>query len=1176
MPDIQQTRPGFPDNVLELVARDTQLRALMPLEVRPSGAIAAKPALQESLEAVMHTYAERPALAYRAYKIGPDPETGHNSRILRSQFHTVSYAELNGRIKRLAATWREHQVHRVDPGDFVCILGFASIDYVVIDFACAYAQAVSVPLQTTLGGDLTGVFANTAPACVAATVDDIVVAAEMAVGHPSIRSVIVFDYDAGVDSDRVQFEAAGAVLARGGAKAKLVTLGALLAYCTADAWQPLPPAPEGAERVALLVHSSGSSGQPKGAVIPDWSAARIFSIKLPKVPVIGVLMAPMNHMMGRATLMAVLARGGTGYFTAKSDLSELFEDIRLVRPTELAMFPRVMEVIHRHFTLEVIRRSGGSAITKEIRAQVMAEMRAGFLGDRLCAIQSGGAPPTQEVTEFIQNCFAVKLDNNYGSTEAGRILCNGRIVRESVIGYKLRDVPELGYYASDKPYPRGELCVKTINAVVGYYKQPEATAKLCDEEGYLRTGDIMEERAPDELVYLERANDVLKLSQGEFVAIGALGGIFENHSPAIMQMYAYGNSARAYLVAVLVPDMGVVEERLGTIPDEGALRGFLRQEMRTVAAKANLRAFEIPRDFIIEYELFSFENGLLTSMRKRRRPALKARYGEQLEALYVAQDRKQDEELRALDKDSNLSVQEKLMKALEASVGLEVGSVDVSQSFSGLGGDSLGATSFAMLLNEIFGVEISVNTILSPAGNTLSWVRAIERAQQGARGGVPDYAQIHGEDKSQLHAGDLDVSAFLDADMLDKVPLEPPAGASRCVLLTGATGYLGRFLCLEWLERLEARDGRLICLIRAVDEAAALQRLSANFASDPVLAKRFDALAEKHLEILIGDVADQNLGLEQAVFDRLAGEVDHIVHCGALVNHLLPYAELFGPNVIGTAQLVRLALTQRQKYFDFISSVAVCGLLEPGQGIAETVPILKEVTMKNSHAEGYSYSKWAGEHLLLSANVRFGLPVNIFRCGMILTDRRYAGQLNVPDSFTRLIYSIVMTESAPASFYKRAPDGARRLGHYDGLPVDFVAAAITGIGDAPLPREVQTFHVTNPHTDAHVSMDSFVDWIEAAGYRIEREDDHARWVRRFEAKLQALSEEKRQRSIWPVFDYVRSQIEPSRNIDNAAFMAAVNELPMRIVPQLDRTLLQKYLTDLQLLKLIPAPKSGQP
>src|SRR3546814_5725310 len=78
---------------------------------------------------------------------------------------------------------------------FVCSVGFSGVDYLTIELACAYAQAASVPLQATLGSDLATVFARTAPTCVAATVGDIVAAAEAAAEHPSIRTLIAFDYD---------------------------------------------------------------------------------------------------------------------------------------------------------------------------------------------------------------------------------------------------------------------------------------------------------------------------------------------------------------------------------------------------------------------------------------------------------------------------------------------------------------------------------------------------------------------------------------------------------------------------------------------------------------------------------------------------------------------------------------------------------------------------------------------------------------------------------------------------------------------------------------------------------------------------------------------------------------------------------------------------------------------
>jgi fatty acid CoA ligase FadD9 len=1178
MPEPREAQASYPQNVLDLARHDAQLQALIPAS--DLFAQGAEPSIRDVVEVLTRTYSERPALGYRAYEIDRDLETGDGYRRLLSHFDTLSYRELGDRLRRLAAAWRDHPRHHVDPGDFVCLLGFTGVDFITLFLGCAYAQAVSVPLQTTLGGDLGDVIASTAPTCVAATIDDIVAAAEMAVEHSSIRSIIAFDHDPKIASERRQLDTARAILDTG-SKAELITLDDLLATRAVADWTPLPPAPQGMERMALLIHSSGSTGKPKGAIHSERLAVRSLmsgnmmagAAKAPGVPCIKIALGPMNHLMGQTQVMNTLGRGGTVYFTARPDLSTVFEDIRLARPTELSLFPRIMDVIYGHFLAEVAR-SGDDAEPADVRARVMADMRTSFLGDRLCAIVTGTAPTAPEVKQFMTECFQVPLTEGYGMTEIfGSILLNGRIVRSTVIDYKLRDVPELGYLNSDRPYPRGELCVKSNSRISGYFKQPELSAKLFDDEGFYRTGDVMEERGPDQLVYIDRVNDVLKLAQGEFVAVGALGVIFEDQCPAIAQIYPYGNSARPYLLAVIVPNMQVVLKRLGPDPDEAAIRGLLRGEMRAAGEKAGLRSFEIPRDFIIEHEPFSFKNGLLTSVRKRRRPALKARYGDALEALYAAQETNQSGELRALRGDDRLSGEEKVTMALEALLGIDAASVDPSRSFKELGGDSLGAVSFALLLDDIFDVEISVNTILSPTGNVRSWARTIEAARLGLAGGLPSYGQIHGTDRSQVRADDLDVTVFLDNGTLDAIPADPPECPSRCVLLTGATGYLGRFLCLEWLERLATRGGKLICLLRASDEAAALKRLTAGFASDPALAKRFETLASHHLELLVGDVAEPRLGLDEATVDRLARDVDHIVHCGALVNHMLPYTELFQPNVAGTAQLVRLALTHRQKQFDFISSVAVCSLLDANANVTEATPIRRNLTLKNSYAEGYGISKWAGEHLLHDANARFGLPVNIFRCGMILANRDFAGQLNLPDTLTRLLYSIVVTGTAPRSFYEPASGGGRQPGHYDGLPVDFVAAAIAGIGDLGRPRKPQTFHVRNHNADAHVSLDTFVDWIEEAGYGVEREADYARWLALFKARLENLPEDQRQRSVLPVLDSIATPQRPSQGVDSAEFVQAVGRLPLRRVPCLDRELLRKYLSDLRLLQLIPAPAS---
>ena len=102
---------------------------------------------------------------------------------------------------------------------------------------------------------------------------------------------------------------------------------------------------------------------------------------------------------------------------------------------------------------------------------------------------------------------------------------------------------------------------------------------------------------------------------------------------------------------------------------------------------------------------------------------------------------------------------------------------------------------------------------------------------------------------------------------------------------------------------------------------------------------------------------------------------------------MLAYEDLFGPNVAGTAELVRLALTHRQKRFDFVSSAATTYLIDRSAGNDEDIAAAAEDRLTASF--GYGASKWAAEQLLHSAHRRFGLPVNVFRGDMMLAHRHY-------------------------------------------------------------------------------------------------------------------------------------------------------------------------------------------
>src|SRR6202023_2914979 len=166
--------------------------------------------------------------------------------------------------------------------------------------------------------------------------------------------------------------------------------------------------------------------------------------------------------------------------------------------------------------------------------------------------------------------------------------------------------------------------------------------------------------------------------------------------------------------------------------------------------------------------------------------------------------------------------------------------------------------------------------------------------------------------------------------------------------------------------------------------------------------------AGEHLEVIVGDKGQANLGLDQQTWQRLADTVDLIVDPAALVNHVLPYSQLFGPNVLGTAELIRIALTTKIKPFVYVSTMAVGAGMNPADNTEDADVRVVSATRKvdDSYANGYGNSKWGGEVLLREGNEEFWLPVAVFRCDMILADTTYAGQLNLPDMFTRMMLSL--------------------------------------------------------------------------------------------------------------------------------------------------------------------------
>ncbi|TCC36436.1 AMP-binding protein [Kribbella speibonae] len=165
----------------------------------------------------------------------------------------------------------------------------------------------------------------------------------------------------------------------------------------------LPAAPEPPADRDRLSYTSGSTGTSQGRDVPDWLAARLrgqYSPAGDNPPVIGIDYVPLSHIYGREMAIGTIMQGGASYFVANSDMSTLFEDIALVRLTELQLVPRICDMICQRFLSEADASATHSDSRAAIENDVKTDLRERFLGCRIARAGCGSAPLSAELRTF--------------------------------------------------------------------------------------------------------------------------------------------------------------------------------------------------------------------------------------------------------------------------------------------------------------------------------------------------------------------------------------------------------------------------------------------------------------------------------------------------------------------------------------------------------------------------------------------------------------------------------------------------------------------------------------------------------------------------------------------------------------------------------------------------------
>ena len=660
--------------------------------------------LWEVVEEYLNGYTDRPALGQRAREVTRDETTGRRTTTLLSGFDTITYGRLRDRVTALASVWQSSLPGGFHPGDFVAVLGFTSIGYAMINLACIRLGAVFVPLQTSsTAGQLAPIVAETEPRIFAASIESLDIAVDVVLGASSVERLVVFDYLSDDDEQRERYQSATARLAAAGRTLDVVPLLEEL-----DAGAGLPEAPPfvppaGEDPLATLIYTSGSTGTPKGAMYTTDLVARLWlrphgpsqDIGI-QIPAIHLQYMPLSHVYGLAWLIATLSNGGIGYFAAKSDMSTLFEDIGLVRPTALNLVPRVCDMIYRRYRKELDQPLTDGQSPDELDEAVKSELRQDFIGGRMVSAMCGSAPLSKQMHAFMESLLDCPVSDGYGSTEnGGGIMRNGKIMRPPVTDYKLVDVPELGYFTTDKPHPRGELYMKSTSLIPGYYKHPSCRPRYSTRTAFTRPATSWRRSRP--ITWCTWTAAITSSSSRK-----ASSSRCPNWRPTTPPAPTSGRSSSTATAnsrscsRCVVPNVDAI--------GDGDAHALIAGSLQQIAAENRLNPHEIPRAFLIESEPFTRANGLLSGVGKLLRPALKARYGERLDAMYAdiaAGQENQIDQLRAAARE--LPTIDTVRRAAIATLGLEAAEAGLpaDAQFIELGGDSLSAFSFGSLLEQI-------------------------------------------------------------------------------------------------------------------------------------------------------------------------------------------------------------------------------------------------------------------------------------------------------------------------------------------------------------------------------------------------------------------------------------------------------------------------------------------
>jgi len=643
----------------------------------------------------------------------------------------------------------------------------------------------------------------------------------------------------------------------------------------------------------------------------------------------------------------------------------------------------------------------------------------------------------------------------------------------------------------------GEVYVGGPVVGAGYLNMPEKTAERFVSNPWWKEGDGKYQKRlyrtgdlgrvlPDskELEVLGRCDFMVKI-RGYSVVLGAVETALANHpklSSAVVLAIGGEGSRDKKLVAYVVPSVWKDP------PSASSVRQFLKEHVPTYA---------IPSAFCVIDSLPVSGNAAGKLDRRKLPPHETA---QRLRAFSIdgADDAgKVDQTNSRLGPENK--TEEGILKIWSELLDLPAEELSVVDSFFEVGGHSLLATKMVKMINEEFSTELTIITFMeAPTIRDLANSLLNEGDSTAAANKIDLQAEALSLDPSIYPFATRKGNTLSRFRIESTVFMKP-----RVIFLTGATGYLGSHILSELLQ---IPGLTTICLARAKTDAAAKQRLLQTMEKYKLLDETVEDASEafdSRLIAVAGDLSKPLLGMDDLQFRSLALEIDSIIHCGAEVNLIKPYASLKESNVLGTQEILRLATTNgfiktKVKPVHYISTNGIFPVDAEAYSNEgnKSVHLKEDVDLDNFSpflSEGYAMTKWVAERMCAVAESR-GLPVSVLRPGN-MAGSSVTGMSNPDDLNFLLLEAILETGCAPLADTNYA---------LDMTPVDFAAKAVTQLA-AQSPQSVvgQRMHLQTPQ--APVPLKDVVAWLNEEGEKVIESVTRSEWMERIATSHEKLS-----------------------------------------------------------------------